>query len=342
MSLATDLAPLAARPVQNDGNTTTEPAVKTEWPDLAGSDKQVAWASKIRASRIGDAELEATLFWKSSASRKQAEEFLEYLRSITRAHWWIETRTLGRSPFMLAALDEGIKARYVTPPQSNEAAHAVLAEATLAPEKASGPIAEVSLATGKVRVVLIEFDKDTNTLLKRCGYRWDDPAWTRLVVDDMAGHRAVEIAVRLIAHGCPVRIFDEALRQRVIENDYEPESPRRVEVSISEKYSTKFHLVWALDDKPMKCQKAARQLRGAKVFDDGAYVSASHFEDIQDFATQNDFTVTPEAQSLIDVERGKLAGSVRVAAHPKAAAGIPAKPALAPANGEIDAELRDN
>jgi hypothetical protein len=158
----------------------------------------------------------------------------------------------------------------------------------------------------------------------------------------MAGHRAVEIAVRLIAHGCPVRIFDEALRQRVIENDYEPESPRRVDVSISEKYSTKFHLVWALDDKPMKCQKAARQLRGAKVFDDGAYVSASHFEDIQDFATQNDFTVTPEAQSLIDVERGKLAGSVRVAAHPKAAAGIPAKPALAPANGEIDAELRDN
>lgn len=318
------------------------PAVKTEWPDLIGSDKQVAWASQIRASRIGDAGFEATLSWKSSASRKQAEEFLEYLRSITRAHWWIETRTLGRSPFIQATFDEGIKARYVTPPQRNEAAHAVLAEATLAPEKTRGPIAEISLAAGKVRVVLIEFDKDTNTLLKCSGYRWDDPAWTRHVADDMAGHRAVEIAVRLLAHDCPVRIFDETLRQRVIENDYEPESPRRVEVSISEKYSTKFHLVWALDDKSIKCQKAARQLRGAKVFDDGAYVSASHYEDIQDFASQNGFAITQEAQSLIDVERGKLSGSVRVAAHPKAAAGIPAKPALAPANGKIDAELRDD
>jgi hypothetical protein len=342
MSLATDLAPLAARSVQNDGNTTTEPAVKTEWPDLAGSDKQVAWASKIRASRIGDAELEATLFWKSSASRKQAEEFLEYLRSITRAHWWIETRTLGRSPFMLAALDEGIKARYVTPPQSNEAAHAVLAEALLAPSKTRGPIAEVSLATGKVRVVLIEFDEDTNTLLKRCGYRWDDPAWTRQSTDDVAGHRAVEIAVRLLAHGCPVRIFNEALRQRIIENDYEPESPRRVEVSTSEKYSTKFHLVWALDAEPCECKRLAGQLRGAKVFVDGAYVGAGHFEDIQDFASQNSFAITPEAQSLIDAEKQKLSGAIKVAAHPKAVSGIPPKSALATANGEVDAELLDD
>ncbi len=311
-------------------------------PGLTGSDKQVAWASEIRTSRLNVAKSDNLLFGILPASREQSGEFLKCLWSIRRAHWWIETRTLGRGQFMLAAFDEGLKARYVTPPKDDATAHAVLDEALLAPAKTRGPIAEVSLAAGKVRVVLIEFDENTNTLLKRCGYRWDDPAWTRRAGDDVAEHRATEIAVRLLAHGCPVRIFDEALRQRTVENDYEPESPRRVEVSTSEKYSTKFHLVWALDGTPAQCKKAATQLRGAKVFDDGAYVSASHFEEIQDFASQNGFTITPEAQSLIDAEKGKLAGSVRVAAKPKVVIEHTPKPVLANADGKIDADLLDD
>lgn len=311
-------------------------------PALTGSDKQVAWATEIRTARLNIATLDIAIPGEPPTSRAPQDEFLRCLQSIRRAHWWIETRTLGRDPFILAAFDEGIKARYVTPPDGNATAHAVLEEALLAPTRTRGPIAEVSLTTGKVRVVLIEFDEDTNTLLKRCGYRWDAPAWTRPVAEDVSEHRAIEIAVRLLAHGCPVRIFDEALRQRAVENDYDPEPPRRVEVSTSAKYSTKFHLVWTLDEKPVQCKKAAQQLRGAKVFDDGAYVTASHFEEILDFAGENGFTITPEAQSLIDVEKGKLAGSVKVAARPKAAAVIPPQPALAPANGEIDADLLDD
>ena len=336
-----------------------DPANDMEYATLTGSEKQVPWATDIRASRmkvVGSGCLllksSSMLFNAPPISQEQFEELLRCLRSIRRAHWWIETRTLGYGPFMLAAFDEGFKARYVTPPQGNATPHAlqaaamlaadVLAEALLAPAKTRGPVAEVSLAAGKVRVVLIEFDEATNTLLKRCGYHWEAPAWVRQAVDEVAGHRAVEIAVRLLAHGCPVRIFDEALRQRVVENDYDPESPRRVEVSTSKKYSTKFHLVWTLDANSVQCRKSARELRGAKVFDDGAYVSASHFEDILDFADQNGFFITPEAQLLIDAEKQKLAGSVKVAARPKVTEVAPPKPALAPANGEIDAELLDD
>ncbi|OCX73331.1 hypothetical protein A6M27_19945 [Acidithiobacillus thiooxidans] len=321
---------------------TDHPESDIECAALTGSEKQISWATDIRASRMLVAKSGRVLFGALLASREQSEEFMICLQSIRRAHWWIETRTLGHGQFLLAALDEGFLVQHVTPPKDNATAHAVLEEALLAPSRVRGPIAEVSLTTGKVRVVLIEFDEDTNTLLKRCGYRWDAPAWTRPVAEDVSEHRASEIAVRLLAHGCPVRIFDEALRQRTVENAYEPESPRRVEVSTSAKYSTKFHLVWTLDEKPVQCKKAAQQLRGAKVFDDGAYVTASHFEEILDFAGENGFTITPEAQSLIEVEKGKLAGSVKVAARPKAGAGIPPQPALAPANGEIDADLLDN
>ena len=158
-----------------------EAEAEAELPGLTGSDKQVAWASKIRTSRMNVAKSDGILFGILPTTREQSGEFLKCLRSIRRAHWWIETRTLGRGPFMLDAFDEGLKARYVTPPKDNATAHAVLAEALLAPAKTRGPIAEVSMATGKVRVVLIEFDENTNTLLKRCGYRWDAPAWVRPV-----------------------------------------------------------------------------------------------------------------------------------------------------------------
>lgn len=305
---------------------------------LTGSEKQISWAKEIRLSRLYNPRFIDSIFGTKPIFYENFEEIMNYLQSIRSARWWIETRMLSSEPFLQSVLEECFKARS----DDNIMASAVLDEALLAPSQAQGPIAEVSLAAGKVRVVLIEFDKDINTLLKYYGFRWEAPVWTRKAEDAVVEHRAIEIAVRLLAHGCPVRIFDEALRQRTVNHDYEPESPRRVEVSTSEKYSTKFHLVWSRDEKPAQCRAAAQQLRGAKVFDDGAYVAVCHFEEIQDFASLNGFTIMPEAQSLIDAEKGRLAGSVKVAAHPKVVSTIPHKPVLASANGEIDAELLDD
>ncbi len=316
---------------------------KAGLPELVGSINQAQWAADIRDRRLFQAEMMIEEPGMMGVTRQQAREYLKGLRHITSAHWWIETRVMKLKSFMLVSGDEGMKPLHVTPPKSDEAAQRVLAEATLAPPEPRGPVAEISLATGMVRVVLIEFDEDANKVLKRSGYRWDEPAWVREPGEETAEHRAAEIAVRLLEHGCPVRIFDEALRKRVIENDYEPEPSRRVEISTSEKYSAKFHLVWALDAKPNQCKKLAEKLRGAKVFDDGAYVGASHYEDIEDFAQQNSFVIASQAQAMIDGERQKILGAIKVSAKPKEPTQpMPAKRALPSANGEIDADLLDD
>jgi len=315
--------------------------VPMKLPALLGSERQVAWATSIRDARMYQAALLVDMGSVRGVSRQQAREYLKSLPITTSAHWWIETRNLPLKAFMLVASEPRIHPPYVLPPAPAEAARSALAESTLAPAKVHGPVAEVSLAVAQVRVMLIEFDKDANSVLKRSGFRWDDPAWVREVTDDVAAHRAAEIAVRLLAHGCPVRIFDETLRQRATENDYEPEPPRRVEVSASENYARKFRLTWSLDKDARQCMWAARDLRGAKVFDDAAYVSASHFEDIEDFARRNGFAITPQAQALIDAERQKLLGAVQVKARPKAGPALPPKPVLAPITGDIDADLRD-
>ncbi len=77
------------------------------------------------------------------------------------------------------------------PAPPSEQAQAVLVEATLVPGKVTGPTAEISLANGMARVMLSDFDKDANAVLKACSYRWDKPAWARAAPDDVAAHRAV-------------------------------------------------------------------------------------------------------------------------------------------------------
>lgn len=309
-------------------------------PPLVGSDKQLAWALEIRNARAAEAALMRS-GWTWRVPREQAEAYLKSLPIRILAHWWIETRHLPIQQFLLAANEPRIEPPYVLPAPPSEQAQAVLAEATLVPGKVKGPTAEISLANGVARVMLSDFDKDANAVLKGSGYGWDKPAWVRAVPDDVAAHRAAEIAVRLLAYGCPVCLFDEALRQRVVNHDYEPESPRRVEVSTNPKYSRKFRLTWALDTEAQRCMQAARDLHGARVFGDAAYVSASHFEDIEDFAQRNGFAITPEAQALIEAQRQKLLGAVTINARPKAAPGIPAKPKRVPAMGAIDDDLRD-
>ncbi|AEM48117.1 hypothetical protein Acife_1997 [Acidithiobacillus ferrivorans SS3] len=316
-------------------NQPREEREEMDWPSLTGSAKQVPWATDIRKFRIDQAR------HNQITSREQ--DIMEFLRNIRSAHWWIETRSLPHTVFTQSALDQFAKCRYLAPPKTDMVADMALAEATLVPPALRGPVTEVSISSNTVMVLLIEFDADVNKLLKRFRFHWEAPAWVRQAWTDVVEHRAIEIAVRLLEYGCPVRIFEEALRLRVIEHDYEPEPTRRIEISRSDKYSAKFHLVWALDEDMTGCERAARQLRGAKVFNDGAYISPSHYEDVQDFADQNGFAIMPDAREMITNEQQKLVKAVKVVAKPrkKAAVAIQKKSVLAPVTGMIDAELAD-
>lgn len=319
---------------------------------LRGSEKQIDWAERIRNGvlyafeLIDDAELCDRARNKTRSAFEQNShhhrlEIIEALSCIDSASWWIENRGRSLSAYLRAAVELGRKARQVSPPPYDAAAAAVLAAATLAPPKVFGPIAEVSIDGCSVRVVLSEFDQDGNAFLKAHGARWDDPAWRRDVEEGVAPQHAVEIAIALLSKGYPVRIFDEALRKRVVDHDYDPVPPRRVEVAHHEKHGTKFRLAWAFDSNPWECERLANKLRGAKVFGDAAHVAASHYEDIEDFARQHGFVITAAARALIDAERAKILKAERVTPHPKIAPVTITQAERQPLTGEIDAELAD-
>ncbi len=331
-------------------------AVLSRMPVLEGTERQVDWAVRIRETRIMAVLAQRYVYGTRSSgggaltdgetgrwefTPANIADLMGWLGAIRAASWWIETRFLGHTEFVLAAGRKGGLRHCMMPPKADAAAVSVLAEATLAPPKVRCTIAEVSVLGDAVQVALAGFDEEANHLLKRCAFRWGGTAWIREVCDNVAADRAIEVALRLLELGSPVRIIDAALRGRAEAQEYQPEPVRRVEVGRSEKYGRKFRLIWTFDLHPQRCRAAARMLRGVKVFEDAAYVGAGHYEDIVDFAAQHGFTIASDAQALIEAERAKILDAPRMTAKPKRAQVQETSAPRPEATGEIDAELHD-
>ena len=214
-------------------------------------------------------------------------------------------------------------------------------EAILYPnKKIKGPLATVAINGGAVRVSLAGFCEDTNKTLKGHRFRWEKPVWVRQIADTaVIEHRAVDISLRLMRGGCPVRIRDKRLRDKVITSDYEPEPSRILDVSHREKYGTKFLFSWFSDDK-MDYNFHPRRLPSAKVFDYAAFIDPLYFDSVLDFAEQHGFAITEAAVELIgkgqEIRDQALSIRPRVKNAPLAA--VPERPS---ATGKIDAELVD-
>ena len=214
-------------------------------------------------------------------------------------------------------------------------------EATLYPyKKIKGPVATVAINDGTVRVRLDRFCENTNKILKGHRFRWEKPVWMREVHDpSVIEHRAVDIALRLMRGGCPVRIRDKRLRDKIIASDYEPEPSRILDVSHREKYGTQFLLSWFSDDN-MGYDFRPRQLPGAKVFDYACFVDPLYFDSVLDFAEQHGFAITEAAAELID--KGQEIRDQSLSIRPRVKnAPLTVIPERPQATGEIYAELAD-
>jgi hypothetical protein len=163
-----------------------------------------------------------------------------------------------------------------------------------------------------------DFDDKLAPMLKSLrGFAWKKPLWERKLTDVFtpADDQAVEIGVRLLDAGYALRITDEALKTRILNNDYQPAPQRIVSPSISEKYGKKFKLSWDVRDKEVK--KAIGLIQNVKMFLDGAYVPLLQFEAVFAIAEQFGFLFRPGVDELMAEAEAEYARSVGVSARPK-------------------------
>lgn len=271
-------------------------------PELTGTEKQIAWATKIRAEMVANQE-------HLSAEESVVLDII--IQKRLSAGWWIDHRD--NSDFRNAIKKA---AEYTTP--SNDAERSAQQQAdidaTVYPEKpVTNCVTEIKITEDIISAILSEKNEDFRQIVRfGLGYSWSGSAWERKI-GSFAGKiedRAAELGHKLLSNGFPLRIHREDIRMSAIFGQYEPEQTRWI-INLDKGVGIR----WG---KKEDLYQEAKKLRGAKYNRDcrAVEVSPENFEEILDFAGVHCFSVSDKAAEKLNTAREARDGALRIKVEP--------------------------
>lgn len=273
-------------------------------PELKGTEKQVAWAEKIRLEIFGMTEdpLELKLCEREGITKENYEKGMEYAFGKDKASWWIDNRSSRLSDFLAAALKELRRDEVENSPEAKAAKEAMT---TMEPEdKQTSTVVAISAYAGSL---LCRSDKDdiVRSTLKAHGFTWDGAhtAWTKKATEMTGPMRdlACNTARILLEAGVPVR-GSVKMKEAVEKGDYEKETRRWICRARKED----FLLV-------AKVQAVKNYPQGRMTYDGDVLVRPALWREIREFAELNGYKITKAAE-----EELKKAEAETVAVSPAA------------------------
>ncbi|MEE7625400.1 hypothetical protein V3O24_04440 [Methylobacter sp. Wu8] len=330
-------------------------------PALTGSDKQIAWAEKLRAEKLdtitkalsGDMpRLHIDAYWGTSGWRQEAIAIddantsyaVELLKQQTRASWWIDQRE-SKIGFILRDL-------FVAhpPEQPIEADQQAIiddakAEATVRPQKPiTETVAEISITPSGVSVRFPEKIESFRLLIKKHGFTWADDHWQRTLVgiNGNSEDRAAEIGHSLLGNHFIVRQYNVDIRDAMINGRFQSEQTRWIALYTRGKETGRLCIRWSKDE---DYYRAAKRIPTARYVKPHLSVAVEQFEQVQDFAEVNNFSITTAAKTAMDeaqrVKRESLIAKVDLPEQTKSGDdGKPVRLAM-PEYVDVDDDLRD-
>lgn len=284
-------------------------------PDLEGSEKQIAWAEKIRNAGIDLLEqvtvvseeqiiadcptyVEQAIRERNDAIRRCLAMFAD----VNEARFYIDNRDRMYSPQWLIRVCKNYEAYCeINAPRLKEEAQR---DTTMMPQNLThDDAAEVSVEFDCVRASYRQKDEDFRTIVKKLRFAWDGErrAWERKCSQFTgdAKERAAELVNALLHAGFAVMCSDDEVRRRAEEADFSPECRRWVVKSKDGGYVIR----WDRDDKDF--YRAAMDLPGARYRRDegGIVVPAIRWREVVDFAYIHDFKLSAKAQAIADAAR---------------------------------------
>ncbi len=281
-------------------------------PALVGSDKQIAWATEIRASFLREVEAE-----NMRADGPNADAILTHIiTNCTRASYWIDCR--GQSAKSIArgyvaahreALIAYVEARREA---ADETAEAAQQEQMISPESPiSDAAAEIRVSvgedgvSGEVSAAYVKDDTFRATLGKKYVWNRESRVWQRRItaLSGPVRDRAAELALSLLAAGIRVIVHDSETHDMVIRQEYQPEHVRWITGGPNGLY-IRFPRDEALN-------AAARRVPTVHWDrESGCYTAdAAAWRELFDFADVYGFRVTQKATQIVEAHRERLAAS---------------------------------
>lgn len=282
-------------------------------PELTGSEKQVAWANTLRQKWIAETEKwidysesrlergrfqdnyeDAEMLRKAIAGMKKAME--TRLLAETSARFWIDNRDEVVSKFLTKAGEKALQEPIVEVPQAVQ--QQALEEMVIRPsEPVATLVTDIRIKATVVSAKLPEKDEDFRKIVKDLRLEWKDGKWQRDISSETKGtpmDRAVELGIKLLAAGFPIRVYQDDLQQQILSGTYEPECDRWILI-----YEKGFRIWWNREEGDF--YNEAKRLPGSRWISDkrSMYVPAEAFRDLQGFAEKYQFKFTTKAQEKL-------------------------------------------
>lgn len=285
-------------------------------PELTGSDKQIAWAEKIRAEKLETirqakaGELDRIRFEAYFGGNYQAiaiddvniDYAIELITAQTAASWWIDHREK-KVGVVLRELFIANPPKAAIEPDQQAIIDEAKIEATVRPTEAiTETVAEIQTGEQSVSVLFPEKTEQFRAILKKHGFKWTGYCWKRKLsfTTGTPFDRAAEIGHILLGSGFIIRVYDDETRALAISGDYQEEQTRWIKAYTSGSEQGRLCVTWGRDE---DYYKAAKRIPTARYVKPALSVAAEQFEQLLDFAEINGFGITPSAMQLIDAAR---------------------------------------
>jgi hypothetical protein len=294
-----------ARQREEEHREAAEVAREQHLPALIGTEKQIPWAESVRQLLL--AAIDEFIYRYVKAEKRNDPKLLEAVERIknkTEARWWIDHRGADTSHEIERLLEEvakEAKVEQMQPPP--EIVANAKAEATVRPEHSiTETVAEIRALENSIDISFPERRDDFRELVKkRLKMAWKDK-WIRNLKPQHGtpADRAAEAGHCLLEAGFPIRIFDQAIREKAVFGDYEPEHTRWVMGIVSGDHSGWFSIRWSRDE---DFYQAARKIPGSRYSKPVVVVPPEQFEQVLDFARMYDFRISEKAREIADTAR---------------------------------------
>lgn len=280
-----------------------------ELVELTGSEKQIAWAYKIRAEFIEYADKIETDKYKLEdiideckgdhnliADIDLIQAALATIIENPSSHWWIESKSRHNSDIIIDAVVKLAKSVTADPIEETLQADVEAEAGMMPPEPESKTIANITLRKDHIEISFKERSDAFKKIVKSHGYRWDTP-WKKDLSFKTGdpNDRMAQIGHSLLAAGFCIRILNPEIREKIISGSFTQEHTRWISGLISK--PDHFYISWSRDD---DIYSAAKRIAGARYDSPGITVPLEHADEVVDFAEINKFKFTPAAQKLVE------------------------------------------